>query len=120
MKRTTNNLRRAVRSVVESLELRRMFAASVNLDPSHGTMTLTGTPGNDHLEFWCADWGQRLIEYQANAISGGIYSATEPYDYNTINTYGVGGNDTIDLSECPIGIDINMFPGGTGSDTINV
>jgi Ca2+-binding RTX toxin-like protein len=120
MKRITINLRRAVRSVVESLELRRMFAASVTLDPQHGTMTLTGTPGNDHLEFWCADWGQRLIEYQANAVSGGLYSGTAPYYYNTINIYGVGGNDTIDLPECPIGININIFSGGAGSDTINV
>src|SRR3954451_6529515 len=120
MKTKNRKIERASHCVVESLELRRMLAASVKLDPSHGTITITGTGGSDQLEFWCADWGQRLIEYQANNVSGGIYSGTEPYFYNTINIYGQGGNDTIDLSECPIGININIFAGTPGSDTINV
>jgi hypothetical protein len=119
-KNNSKTITRSANCVVEALELRRMLSASVKLDPAHGTMTITGTGGNDHLEFWCADWGQRLVEYQANEISGGIYSGTEPYMYNTINIYGLGGKDTIDLSECPIGIDINIFPGATTGDTINV
>src|SRR5206468_1543324 len=111
---------RSITCAFEPLEKRELLSGSVKLDQAHGTITLTGTSGKDQFDFWMSDWGQRVLEYQADDVSGGLYSGTEPYFYKTINIYGMGGNDTVDLSECPIGVDINVYSGGTGSDVLNV
>jgi Ca2+-binding RTX toxin-like protein len=115
-------MRRTNRSIAaEPLELRRMLSASVQLDKAHGTITITGTSGNDTLMFYASDdWGHRVIAYQADDVSGSVNNGTEAIFYNTINIYGLGGNDTINLRNCPIGMYINVYAGGAGSDTLNV